>query len=183
MRMQAAGKHTIYTIGHSTRSVDDFIAMLCSFHISTLADVRRFPGSRKFPQFDKELLEHSLEKSHISYVHLEALGGRRKVSRDSRNTRWRNASFRGYADYMETEAFEKGMAALEAMAVQAPLAYMCAEAVWWSCHRALISDYLKAKGWTVLHIMDAGKVQEHPYTAASRVAGGRVLYFDKGLFD
>ncbi len=174
--------HTIYTIGHSTHTMDDFMSMLHSFHIKALVDIRRFPGSRKYPQFNKENLEAALNKGGIHYSHMEDLGGRRKVQVNSKNNRWRNDSFRGYADYMETEAFEKAVAKLETLALQQPTAYMCSEAVWWRCHRSMVSDYLKSKGWTVLHIMAAGKASEHPYTSAARVVGDRVFYSDENLF-
>ncbi|GAB3415179.1 DUF488 domain-containing protein [Niabella aquatica] len=176
-------KPTIYTIGHSTHSIEDFIEMLQSFGIRALADIRRFPSSRKYPQFNKENLDAALKRNGIDYIHLEDLGGRRSVQKDSDNSRWRNASFRGYADYMETESFKKAMAVLEAMALKHSVAYMCSEAVWWRCHRSLVSDYLKAKGWTVLHIMAAGKAEEHPYTSPARVVGDRVFYSDKNLFN
>ncbi len=181
-QMSTPGEHIIYTIGHSTHSLDDFIAMLQSFGIKALADIRRLPGSRKFPQFDKENLEISLQENGIKYIQLHALGGRRKVHKDSKNTRWRNASFRGYADYMETEGFTDGVAELEAIALQTTTAYMCAEAVWWRCHRAMVSDYLKAKGWQVWHIMGIGKAEEHPYTSPARVIGDQVFYADEDLF-
>lgn len=176
-------KPVIYTIGHSTHSIEDFIEMLQSFDIRILADIRRFPSSRKYPQFNKENLDAALKRNGIAYKHLEDLGGRRAVQKDSDNSRWRNASFRGYADYMETESFKKAMTGLEVMALKHPVAYMCSEAVWWRCHRSLVSDYLKAKGWTVLHIMAAGKAEEHPYTSPARVVGDRVFYSDKNLFN
>jgi len=181
--MKTSPKHVIYTIGHSTHSMDDLIAMLQSFGISTLADIRHFPGSRKYPHFNKENLSVTLKKSGINYVHLEDLGGRRKVRKDSKNTRWRNESFRGYADYMETEAFKKGIEKLEAIALEQPTVYMCSEAVWWRCHRSMVSDYLKAKGWTVWHIMAVGKAEEHPYTSPARISQNRVYYYDENLFD
>ncbi len=181
--MSMPGKHTIYSIGHSTHSLADFMAMLQSFGIKTLADIRRLPGSRKFPQFDRENLERTLAENGIRYLYLQDLGGRRKEQKDSKNTRWRNASFRGYADYMETEGFAKGMAELEAVASQSPTVYMCAEAVWWRCHRSMVSDYLKAKGWTVLHIMAAGKAEEHSYTSPARVVGNHVFYSDDNLLN
>lgn len=181
--MKASGKHTIYTIGHSTHRMEEFLAMLRAVDIKNLVDIRRLPGSRKFPQFDKEKLETSLEENGIQYMHLTALGGRRREDKNSKNTGWRNASFRGYADYMETEAFQKGVNELETVAMKAPTAYMCAEAVWWRCHRALVSDYLKAKGWMVRHIMAVDKTEEHPYTSPARIVGDRVFYFDKDLFD
>ena len=169
-------KHTIYTVGHSTRSLEEFINMLQPFNITALVDIRRFPGSRKFPHFNKENFAAALPKAGVQYTHLEDLGGRRKVQKDSKNTRWRNDSFQGYADYMETESFEKAFAKLEAIALKQTTAYMCAEAVWWRCHRSMVSDYLKAKGWEVLHIMGADKADEHPYTSPARVVGDRVSY-------
>ncbi len=181
--MDTRGKHIVYTIGHSTHSLDDFIAMLQSFGIKTLADIRRLPGSRKFPQFDQENLEISLRESGIAYIYLKELGGRRKVLKYSKNTRWRNLSFRGYADYMETEGFAKGIAELEAIALQSSTVYMCSEAVWWRCHRAMVSDYLKAKGWTVLHIMAVSKAEEHRYTSPARVVGNDLFYYDDDLFN
>jgi uncharacterized protein (DUF488 family) len=181
--MDTPAKHTIYTIGHSTHSEEDFTGMLQSFAVKAVVDIRRFPGSRKYPWFNKEYLAAALQKAGISYVHLEALGGRRKVQEHSKNNRWRNKSFQGYADYMETGDFEKGMTALEAIALRQPTAYMCSEALWWRCHRSMVSDYLKAKGWTVLHIMAAGKAEEHPYTSPARISNGHVFYSDTNLFD
>lgn len=163
--------------------MNEFVNMLQSFSITALVDIRRFPGSRKYPQFNKEELAAALKQSGISYSHLEELGGRRKVQANSKNTRWRNDSFRGYADYMETKEFEKGIVELEKIALKQSTAYMCSEAVWWRCHRSMVSDYLKAKGWQVLHIMGAHKAEEHPYTSAARIEGGHVLYSDKSLFD
>lgn len=157
------------------------MAMLQSFAIKTLVDIRRLPGSRKFPQFDQDNLVGSLAEIGIHYEHLSALGGRRKAKKDTQNNRWRNDSFKGYADYMETAAFGEAVVRLEGLARHHPTAYMCAEAVWWRCHRALVSDYLKAKGWTVLHIMDSGKSQEHPYTSPARIVGDHVFYSDENL--
>jgi len=171
--------HIIYTIGHSTRSLAEFLNMLQSFEIKILADIRSLPGSRKFPQFNKEDLKISLEEAGIQYIHLADLGGRRKVKKDSKNIRWNNDSFRGYADYMETKEFENAIVKLEHIAIEQPTAYMCSEAVWWRCHRSMVSDYLKAKGWTVLHVMATGKTQEHKYTAPARIVQGNVLYFDE----
>ena len=181
--MQPQIRETIYTIGHSTHSIEEFIGMLQSFDIEMLADIRRFPGSRKYPQFNQENLETSLKTNGIEYIHLENLGGRRKVEKNSKNNRWRNASFRGYADYMETAEFEKAIVELEKIAETKTTAYMCSEAVWWRCHRSMVSDYLKAKGWNVLHIMAKGKAEEHPYTSPARVVGGCVLYSDEDLFN
>ncbi len=171
--------HTIYTIGHSTHTIDVFLAMLSSFDIKLVVDIRRFPSSRKFPQFDLENLKHSLEDKGISYLHMADLGGRRKVKEDTKNTRWNNASFRGYADYMETEEFNTAVIELERIAVKQPTAYMCSEAVWWRCHRSMVSDYLKAKGWEVRHIMGIGKSQEHPYTSPARIIDDNVVYTEE----
>lgn len=180
--MASPEAHIIYTIGHSTHGLEDFLAMLQSFNIEILADIRGLPGSRRFPQFDKENLQITLPENGIHYVHQAGLGGRRKVSKRSKNNRWRNDSFRGYADYMETRAFEDAITELEDIALKQVTAYMCAEAVWWRCHRSMVSDYLKAKGWTVLHIMAPGKVQEHPYTSAAIVIGNKVCYSDEHDF-
>lgn len=171
--------HTIYTIGHSTRSLAEFLNMLQFFDIKILADIRSLPGSRKYPQFNKEDLKISLENAGIQYLHLADLGGRRKVKKGSKNNRWNNASFRGYADYMVTEEFKNAIVELEYIALDRPTAYMCSEAVWWKCHRSMVSDYLKAKGWMVLHIMAIKKVQEHKYTSPARIVDGNVLYSDE----
>ncbi|MFA7687127.1 MAG: DUF488 domain-containing protein [Moheibacter sp.] len=173
----------IYTIGHSTHSSEEFISMLNSFGIETLVDIRSFPGSRRFPHFNKENLKILLPKNAIGYVHLVDLGGRRKVKEDSKNNRWRNSSFRGYADYMETGEFKNAMMALERIALERNTAYMCSEAVWWRCHRSMVSDFLKAKGWIVRHILTTNKVQEHPYTSPARIVDGEVCYYDDNLFD
>lgn len=169
----------IFTIGHSTRTIEEFLELLVYFDIKILADIRRFPGSRKYPQFDQDALKKSLEENGIEYVYIEDLGGRRKVSPDSKNTAWRNKSFQGYADYMETECFENGIKVLEKLALEKNTAMMCSEAVWWRCHRSMVSDYLKAKGWEVMHIMSLGKATEHPYTAPARIVGNQVFYSEE----
>ena len=174
---------TIWTIGHSTRTLEQFVALLQSFDIKILADIRNYPGSRRYPHFNKEALEISLPAHSIEYIHLKELGGRRKPVEGSRNTAWRNEAFRGYADYMETNEFKTGIVKLEAIAEKQPTAYMCSEAVWWSCHRALVSDYLKWKGWTVLHIMDLAKTTEHPFTKPASIAHGILRYDEPGLFN
>jgi uncharacterized protein (DUF488 family) len=167
----------IWTIGHSTRTIEKFISLLEEHGIKLLADVRLLPGSKRYPQFDKETLADSLGKAGICYEHFPELGGRRKPREDSPNTAWRNESFRGYADYMETEEFEKGVKRLLDLAADAgPTAIMCAEAVWWRCHRSLISDYLKAVDIEVMHILDAKKTEPHPYTSAARIANGKLSY-------
>lgn len=159
-------EQTIWTFGHSTRSPEEFIQALSSFGIEVLADVRRYPGSRKYPHFNVDALQEYLPAAGITYVPMTELGGRRKPSPDSKNTVWRSESFRGYADYAETAAFKAGLEKLTGLAKVKRTAYMCSEAVWWRCHRAIISDYLKADGWLVLHIMQAEVAKEHPYTAA-----------------
>jgi uncharacterized protein (DUF488 family) len=189
----------IWTIGHSTRSIDDFISLLDQKGIKLLADVRTLPGSKRYPQFNKEALAESLSARGIRYEHFPELGGRRKTKRDSRNTAWRNASFRGYADYMETDQFQKGVERLLAFARNDGLgsrrndrdgsetvtpwsaAIMCAEAVWWRCHRSLISDYLKARGIEVMHILDSNKIEPHPFTSAARIVNGELSYMGESL--
>jgi uncharacterized protein (DUF488 family) len=166
--------HTIWTIGHSTRPFEELVAMLRSFDIEVVADIRSFPGSRKYPQYNKETLEVTFPQNNIRYVHLKNLGGRRKIMPDSKHTEWRHPAFRGYADYMETEAFREGIKELEAIATKLRTAYMCSEAVWWRCHRALVSDYLKSHGWKVMHIMGIGKEEEHPYTTPARSSQGKL---------
>jgi uncharacterized protein (DUF488 family) len=167
---------SIWTIGHSTRSFEEFVDILHSFSIELIADIRSYPGSRKFPQFNREALEISLPQNEIQYVHLKNLGGRRKVNPESKNTGWRHAAFRGYADYMETDAFKDGVIELVNMALKQPTAYMCSEAVWWRCHRSMVSDYLKLQGWKIMHIMGIGKAKEHSYTAPARIINGELNY-------
>jgi uncharacterized protein (DUF488 family) len=166
----------VWTIGHSTLPMDEFIAHLRSFGIETLVDVRSFPGSRRYPQFNKENLRESLAAAAIQYAHMPELGGRRKAKPDSLNMAWRNESFRGYADYMETPAFREGIEDLLERARHRRTLIMCAEAVWWRCHRSLIADYLKAAGVTVMHILGEGKSDEHPYTSAAQVVNGKLSY-------
>lgn len=167
---------TIWTIGHSTRSAEEFIALLGGNGIQALADVRRFPGSRKYPHFNVEPLAHALHDAGIEYVAFPELGGRRKPLPDSPNTAWRNDAFRGYADYMRTPEFAAGMERLAALASTKHTAIMCSEAVWWRCHRGLIADWLKVRGVRVLHIVDARHVVEHPYTSAAHVTNGELDY-------
>ena len=174
---------TIFTIGHSTQTLEEFISMLKSFEIEVLADIRRYPGSRKFPQFNKDNLEISMPENNIEYIHIEELGGRRKVQPNSRNTSWRLDSFKGYADYMETEEFKNAIQKLEKIAEKKRVAFMCSEAVWWSCHRSLVSDYLKNEGWNVQHIMGIGKSTEHPYTKPARIVNGKLVYTEPNLFE
>lgn len=141
-----------------------------------LVDIRSYPGSKRYPHFNKENLSISLPESGIKYIHLPGLGGRRKPNPDSHNNAWHNTAFRGYADYMETDEFKKAIEELMSIAITEPTTYMCAEAVWWHCHRSLVSDYLKAQGWKVTHIMGIGKSEEHPYTQVAQVKQGRLFY-------
>ncbi len=173
---KSSQNETVWTIGHSTRTLEGLIEMLHSFQIEMVVDIRSYPGSRRYPQFNKEALKISLPKNNIQYIHLKELGGRRKVNPDSKNTAWRHIAFRGYADYMETDAFKEGIKDLEAIALQQSTAYMCSEAVWWRCHRSMVSDYLKVHGWKVMHIMAKGKEEEHPYTAPAKILHGELSY-------
>src|SRR5947207_3571788 len=157
--------------------IDEFISLLKENEINLLADVRAWPGSKRYPQFNKEALAESLSAHGMRYEHFPELGGRRRPRSDSKNTAWRNASFRGYADYMETEEFHKGIERLLGLAREAGrVAIMCAEAVWWRCHRSLISDYLKVRGIEVMHILDANKIEPHPYTSAARIVNSELNY-------
>ena len=167
---------SVWTIGHSTLAIEDFLRLLQTSEIRVLADVRSFPGSRRYPQFNKDHLQSSLAANQIEYVHLPELGGRRRARPDSINMSWRNESFRGYADYMETHGFELGISKLLDLAAQRRTAIMCAESLWWRCHRSLISDYLKVKGIEVVHIIAGGKSEPHPYTSAARIVDGDLSY-------
>jgi uncharacterized protein (DUF488 family) len=167
---------TVWTIGHSSQPIDSFLALLEGQEIERLADVRRYAGSRAHPHFNPEPLSRSLAAHHIEYVPFPELGGRRAPNSNSTNTIWRNAAFRAYADFMETEEFTAGLARLVHAARELRTAIMCSEAVWWRCHRSLIADALKVTDVRVLHIMSRLKVVEHPYTSAARVVNGRLEY-------
>lgn len=167
---------TLYTIGHSTRDINTFIDLLLQHKITVLVDVRSLPGSRKFPHFNQEDLAQSLKENAIEYRHFDGLGGRRKPKENSKNTVWRNKSFQAYADYMETEEFRKALDELIQIAKQKTTAIMCSEAVWWRCHRALISDFLKVEGWDIEHIISKTNVQEHPYTTAAKIIDNKLSY-------
>jgi uncharacterized protein (DUF488 family) len=169
-------KKTIWTIGHSTRPFEEFASLLITCQIQHVIDIRSFPGSKRFPQYNQEVLAAALLNYDIKYTHLEALGGRRNPKPDSINTAWRVRGFRGYADYMETDAFKTAVTELEHLAGLSRCAFMCTEAVWWSCHRSLVSDYLKLDGWEVIHIMSKVKAQEHPYTKAATIINGELNY-------
>ena len=167
---------TIWTVGHSTRSIEEFNQILITHKIKMVVDVRTFPGSRRYPQYNKPELAESLEQIGVQYVHQPKLGGRRRARRDSKNTAWTNESFRGYADHMETAEFQEGIEELLQLARQQSTTVMCAEAVWWRCHRSLISDFLKADGVRVLHILSEKKTEEHPYTPVARIIDGQLSY-------
>jgi len=171
-----SGLSSIWTIGHSTRSSQEFNELLQAHEIGALVDVRSFPGSRRYPHFNKSELARALAAVGISYFHNPQLGGRRRPSPQSKNTAWKNASFRAYADHMESEEFKKGIDDLLELASEKRTAVMCAEALWWRCHRSLIADFLKAKGVEVIHILDAKHTQIHPYTAAARILDGHLSY-------
>lgn len=167
---------TVWTIGHSTRTISDFQELLLTNDIKNLVDVRSYPGSRRYPHFNQAELRQTLTGVGIEYHHAPKLGGRRKALPHSKNTAWRNESFRAYADYMESDDFKKGISDLLALALQGPAAIMCAEAVWWKCHRGLVADYLKANGAAVIHIISGTRNEPHPYTSAARIIDGNLSY-------
>ena len=168
----------IYTIGHSNREIDEFIELLKNNEIEALIDVRKLPGSRKYPHFNQDELSNSLNAADILYIYLEQLGGRRKPNKDSMNTIWENKSFQAYADHMDTAEFHKGIDMLLEYAETKRVAIMCSEAVWWKCHRALIADYLKSIGIDVYHIMSATSNKPHPFTSAARIRDGKLFYYE-----
>lgn len=170
----AASMTTIYTIGHSTRSGDEFLSLLQAHEIRTLADVRRFPGSRRNPQFSREALLAATPEIGTAYTHLPALGGRRQTRPDSPNTALRNDSFRGYADHMATAEFMDGISTL--LVLEAPVAIMCAEAVPWRCHRNMISDELRRRGIGVVHILSSTSVKQHQISPLARDMGDHLQY-------
>ena len=152
---------TVWTIGHSTRPIDAFLELLTIHQVEAIADVRRFPGSRRHPQFGREALQQALAAGGFDYQWIPRLGGRRSPRKDSTNTQWRSAAFRGYADYAETQDFAAGLAELLAVATAKRTAIMCAELLWWQCHHMLIADTLRARGVEVLHVLDAKPAQPH----------------------
>jgi uncharacterized protein (DUF488 family) len=174
--MKDNSSNSIWTIGHSTRSIQEIEQILKSFSIEVLVDVRSYPGSNRYPHFNKENLEVYFPNKNIEYIHLKDLGGRRKTNPSSKNTLWRHPSFRAYADYMETDDFKEGIRVLERIALERRAAYMCSEAVWWKCHRSMISDYLKSIGWSVSHIMSTEKETAHRYTAPAQIINGELCY-------
>jgi len=169
---------TVWTIGHSTRTLEALVDLLLKNRIELLADVRTAPGSRRMPHFGRASLETELPRRRIAYMHLPALGGLRKPAAESMNTGWRNPSFRGYADYMQTAEFEAGLTELLRLATECRTSLMCAEALPWRCHRSLIADALTVRGVEVLHITGPGRVQRHVMTSFAQVEDGRVVYPD-----
>lgn len=167
---------TLWTIGHSTRDWDEFVQMLNQAGISVLVDVRRYAGSRRNPQFSGDAMARTLPAAGIAYLPVPELGGRRTPRTDTANLAWRNASFRGYADYMESESYRDATSRLAQLAQAQPTAVMCAEALWWQCHRSLIADDFKARGWEVLHLLAPGRSEAHPFTSAARIVEGRLDY-------
>jgi uncharacterized protein (DUF488 family) len=166
----------LWTVGHSTRTEAEFLDLLGQYGIEAVADVRRHPGSRRMPQFGSSALQASLTAHGVQYLWLPGLGGRRRPSPDSPNTAWRNPSFRGYADYLHTEPFAESFTELLSLAHGLRTAIMCAEALWWRCHRSLIADVLKSLGYEVTHILGPGSSSPHPYTGAARLAKGQLTY-------
>jgi uncharacterized protein (DUF488 family) len=174
---------TLYTIGHSTRTLEDLIETLQAHSIQTLVDIRSFPGSRRLPHFNRDSLEKSLSEAGVNYVWIKELGGRRKKIRDdSSNIALRSPSFRNYADFMLTEDFQRGIRKLLSLAERSRIAYMCAERVYFRCHRMLVSDWLVAHGHEVLHIADSGTARSHKLTLEARLIGGNVIYRGDRLF-
>ncbi|MDP1948033.1 MAG: DUF488 domain-containing protein [Nitrospirota bacterium] len=167
---------TIWTIGHSTRPIGEFTDLLRAHSINLLVDVRTVPRSRHNPQFNSDTLAKILREAGLTYLHMPALGGLRKARLDSINDGWRNSSFRGYADYMQTDEFSSALEELMADSRLQPTAIMCAEAVPWRCHRSLIADALSSRGWTVRHILSPVKADEHRLTPFAVVDGDRIVY-------
>ena len=166
----------IFTIGHGTRPIEELVAILREPSVATLADVRTFPGSRRHPQFGQAALRASLAEADIAYVHLPGLGGRRDPRPDSPHTALRVDAFRGYADHMASAEFADALARLEELARAAPTAYLCAETLWWRCHRRMLSDVLTVRGWEVIHLLAPGKSGPHRLWDVARVAGGTLVY-------
>jgi uncharacterized protein (DUF488 family) len=166
----------MHTIGHSTRSIEEFIALLAQHGVDLLVDIRTVPKSRRYPHFAQHALAQSLQGAGIEYLHLQNLGGLRRAKPDSINTGWRNSSFRGYADYMQTAPFEQALEALLVASRGRNAALMCAESVPWRCHRSLVADALLVRGIEVVDILGKGNARKHDLTAFAQVDGLRVTY-------
>jgi len=172
----ASSPPVIFTVGHSTRSAEDFVALLKAHDVEAIADVRLIPKSRKYPHFADDQLARWLPAAGIAYIPFKQLGGRRRPVKDSINTGWRNESFRGYADFMQLQAFTAAVDELADFASDRPTTTMCAEAVPWRCHRSLISDALLVRGWRVLDITSEKKASDHKLTRFAKVDGLRITY-------
>ena len=168
--------NTVFTLGHSTLPIERFIALLHTYGIQCLVDIRTVPGSRHNPQFNEKTLESSLAAVQLEYAHLKGLGGLRHARKDSPNSGWRNASFRGYADYMQTEPFQAALETLIRMSRQKSVAIMCAEAVPWRCHRSLVADALSVRGVPVIEILSDRSYRAHPLTSFAQVKGTNITY-------
>jgi uncharacterized protein (DUF488 family) len=175
--MSCGSLQTVHTIGHSTRTIEDFIGLLNAHHISVLVDVRRWPMSQRHPHFNRDALSTSLAQQGIGYLGRQDLGGFRKASPDSPNTAWRVATFRAYADFMLTDDFARIIGEVEGLARSERIAIMCAEAVPWRCHRQLLADALLVRAWNVRHIMNDG-CHAHKLPAFARLEGMRIIYSD-----
>jgi uncharacterized protein (DUF488 family) len=167
----------VFTIGHSTHPIEEFLGLLSQHEISALADVRSYPSSRKWPHFNQDVLQRAVERAGLEYQWFKSLGGHRH-SKDaaSPHPAWQIPAFRSYADYADTDDFRGGLAELLALAERNRVAYMCSEGLWWRCHRRIISDHLIARGWTVMHIMPTGKLVAHSLPDFARIDNGRLIY-------
>lgn len=170
----------IYTIGHSTRSIEDFLNLLRGYGINLLVDIRTIPKSKHNPQYNEDALKIALKESHIKYVHISKLGGLRHTTQSSINVGWHNPSFRGFADYMQTSLFWEGIEELEGLGKEFNTVIMCAEALPWRCHRSLVADALTTRKWKVFHIMNKKSAQLHKLTPFLRVKKGQFIYSDEG---
>jgi uncharacterized protein (DUF488 family) len=171
----------IFTVGHSTRSIEEFVELLRAHGVKGIVDIRSIPRSRHNPQFNTDVLEHFLQHEHMSYKHIQELGGLRHARKDSLNLGWRNTSFRGFADYMATPEFSEGLEALVKIANARETAMMCAEAVPWRCHRSLIADALTKKGWIVRDIMSRTVAARHRLTPFLKIRKGQLIYPEESL--
>jgi len=174
-------KTCIFTVGHSTRSIDEFVELLRAHGIKGIVDIRSIPRSHHNPQFNADDLKQSLQRQHMRYKHIKELGGLRRAKKDSINLGWRNASFRGFADYMATQEFSVGLEALTKIATTRETAIMCAEAVPWRCHRSLVADALTNKGWMVLDIMSRTVAARHRQTPFLKIRKGQLVYPEEPL--
>ena len=175
--MSEIDQGVVFTVGHSTHPTEVFLSLLGGAGIRVLVDVRAFPGSRRWPQFNREALRATVADASIEYLWIPKLGGRRRgIAAASRHTAWTVGAFRAYSDYAETEDFSAGLNELTEAARRAPTAYMCSEGLWWQCHRRIISDYLLARGWRVEHIMPDGKLRRHELTPFARIADEHLIY-------